>query len=212
MNRIVGFVMIIGLFSLLTGCQSDKKQAAEIHTKIEESATFEKEFVADQKDLVKSREKVQAVYQDIIALNSTDTNAIKQTLSDHEMSTEKQQLNEAEKNFQSAYQKLMSIDENIELIKDKDQKKKATKLTTLMNTRKKSMETFFNTYRDQMKTQNTFFQNLEQGNFELDTLEDEIHHINEDSEKMEKVIKQFNQDTKRYNEVENDYFGMAGLS
>ncbi|VDG98099.1 Putative cell-wall binding lipoprotein [Lysinibacillus sphaericus] len=212
MKRVVFLVMILGLFTFLSGCQSDHKQASEIHGKMEESASFEEKFVENQKELDINRKRVQEIYHDVLSLDSNDTDSIKQRVGDHEISKEKQQLNEAEENFQTAFSKLMSIDENIELIKDADQKKQATKLMTLMNNRKKLMEKFFDTYRDQLNSQTTFFGNLEQGKFELNTLEDEIDAINEDSIHMSEVVEQINQVTEQYNKVMNDYFKMADIS
>lgn len=204
--------MILGLFTILSGCQSDHKQAAEIHGKMEESESFEEKFVSNQKDLDVNRKRVQEIYYDVLSLDSNDTDAIKQRVGDYDISMEKQQLNEAEENFQTAFSKLMSIDENIELIKDAAQKKQATKLMTLMNNRKKLMENFFDTYRDLLNSQSTFFANLEQGKFELNTLEDEIDAINKDSIHMSEVVEQFNQVTEQYNKVMYDYFKMADIS
>lgn len=212
MKRLVFLVMILGLFTFLSGCQSDHKQAAEIHGKMEESASFEEKFVENQKELDINRKRVQEIYHDVLSLDSNDADAIKQRVGDHEISTEKQQLNEAEENFQTAFSKLMSIDENIELIKDADQKKQATKLMTLMNNRKKLMENYFDTYRDQLKSQSIFFDQLEQGKFELDKLEGEIDAINEDRLHMSEVVEQFNEITEQYNKVMIDYFKMADIS
>lgn len=204
--------MILGLFTFLSGCQSDHKQAAEIHEKMEESASFEEKFVANQKQLDDTRKRVQEIYQDVQSLDFNDIDAIKQRVGDHELSMEKQQLNEAEENFQTAYSKLMAIKENIELIQDEDQKKQTTKLVTLMNSRKKLMENFFDTYRNQLKSQSSFFEHLEQDKFELDKLEGEIDVINEDSLHMSEVVEQFNEITEQYNKVMIDYFKMADIS
>lgn len=212
MKRLVFLVMILGLFTFLSGCQSDHKQAAEIHEKMEESASFEEKFVANQKQLDDTRKRVQEIYQDVQSLDFNDIDAIKQKVGDQELSMEKQQLNEAEENFQTAYSKLMGIKENIELIQDEDQKKQATKLVTLMNSRKKLMENFFDTYRNQLKSQSSFFEHLEQDKFELDKLEGEIDVINEDSLHMSEVVEQFNEITEQYNKVMINYFKMADIS
>ncbi len=204
--------MIAGLFTVLTGCQTDKKEATEIHKKIEDSAVLEEKFADNQKDLAASRKKVNESNQKILGLKSTEAAAIKQTINNQEISTERQELDEARKNFQNAYAALKTIDENIKLIKDKDEKKMATNVMTLMKDRKKLMDSYFDIYETQLNSQSKFFDNLEQGNFKLDTLEEQVETINDESKKMHDVAEQVNQVTKNYNEVKSKYFEMAGLS
>ncbi|WOV84926.1 YkyA family protein [Sporosarcina jeotgali] len=212
MKRIGFFVMIASLFTVLTGCQTDKKEAAEIHKKIEDSAVLEEKFAENQKELAASRKKVNESNQKILGLKSTEAAAIKQTINNQEISTERRELDEAQENFQNAYAALMTIDENIKLIKDKDEKKLATNVMTLMKDRKKLMDSYFDIYQMQLNSQSKFFDNLEQGNFQLDTLEEQVETINDESKKMHDVAEQVNQVTKNYNEVKSKYFEMAGLS
>ena len=212
MKRIVFFVMIASLFTVLTGCQTDNKEAMEIHKKIEDSAVLEEKFAENQKDLAASRKKVNESNQKILRLKSTEAAAIKQTINEQEISTESKELEEARENFQDAYAALMTIDENIKLIKDKDEKKMATNVMTLMKDRKKLMDSYFDIYQKQLNSQSKFFNNLEQGNFKLDTLEEQVETINDESKKMHDVAEQLNQVTKDYNEVKSKYFEMAGLS
>ncbi|MDW0110687.1 YkyA family protein [Sporosarcina aquimarina] len=212
MKKVMFLAILAGLLSVLAGCQSDQEQATEIHTKVEESASLEDKFTANQKDLASSRKKVNESYQKVLSLENNDAETIKQTLNDLEISTESKKLDEARENFQNAYATLMSIDENIKLIKDKDEKKTATKIMTLMKDRKKLMDSYFELYQKQLDSQSKLFENLEQGNFELAALEEQVKTINDESQKMVDVVEHVNQVTEEYNEVKSEYFDMAGLS
>lgn len=211
MKKIIFLAMIVGLFTVVTGCQSDQEQAREIHKKVEESASLENRFVANQKDLAASRKKVNESYQKVISLENTDVETIKQTLYDLGISTESKELDLARENFQNAYTALLSIEENIEQIKDDDEKKTAEKVMTLMKDRKKLMDSYFDIYQKQLNSQSKLFENLEQGNFKLDTLEEQVKIINDESQKMVDVVEQVNQVTEEYNEAKSEYFEMAGL-
>ncbi|MED4968019.1 hypothetical protein P9759_13835 [Heyndrickxia coagulans] len=52
MKRFIVFGMMLpGLLLLLAGCHSDKKQADSIYEELKKSASYEKDFVANQEKL-----------------------------------------------------------------------------------------------------------------------------------------------------------------
>ena len=104
--------------------------------------------------------------------------------------------------------KSASIDENIKKIKDKDQKKQAEKLITIMNERKKLIDSFFEHYDKNLTLQNSFYRQLEDGKYSLVKLNEQINEINKLSADMGEIIQQFNQYTEQYVKVENEYYQM----
>ncbi|MCM3569416.1 YkyA family protein [Neobacillus mesonae] len=213
MNRFIVVTIILGLAVFLTGCDSDEKQAGEIHQKMEESASFEKEFAMNQKELENNRKKAQSVYNNLMNLDINDTDAIKQKLDDANIYIKKQQksLREAEVNFQKAYTKSASIKENAKKIQDKNQKKQAAKLMKLIDDRKKIIDTFFDEYHNLLKLQTTFYEDLGNRKYNVDKFNQQINEINKYGQNMKDIIQQFNQYTEQYNEVENEYYKLAEL-
>lgn len=213
MKRVLLFGLL-GFILILTGCHRDEKQAIDIYQKMEKSASLETEFADDLKRLETNGKKAQAVYNKLIKLNINDTDAIKQKINDANTYTEKQQqlLKEARQSFQKAYKQSAMIRKNVKKIKDKEQKKQATKLITLMKDRKKLIGNFFDDYQEQLELQQKVYQQLENGKFSANELDKHINEINKQNEDMEKLIQQFNQSTKKYNEAENDYYQLAQLN
>lgn len=211
MKRLLVFFIILCCIAFLTGCQSDEKQAAKIQEKMEESASYEKSFASNQEDLNAYREKEQSIYNDLIHLDIQDEDDIQQKLDDTNTYMEKQKklIDEAKENFQKAYEESASIKENIEKIKDKDQKKQASKLLDIMVERKEMIDTFFKDYQDQQKLLNSFYDSLEDGKLSVDELNDQIDDINDHNQDMEDAIQQFNQYTEKYNKAEGEYYKMA---
>ena len=150
------------------------------------------------------------IYLDLIKLDINDQDIIKQNIDKAKTYSQKQQqlLEEATENFEKAYMKAASIDENIKKIKDKDQKKQAEKLFTIMNERKKLIDSFFEHYYENLKLQNSFYRNLEDEKYSLVSLNEQINEINKLSGDMGEIIEQFNQYTKQYVEVEKDFYEM----
>ncbi|MGG3434942.1 YkyA family protein [Heyndrickxia coagulans] len=213
-NRFIVFGMMLpGLLLLLAGCHSDKKQADSIYEELKKSASYEKDFVANQEKLDQYKEKVASIYADLNQLELNDENRpeVKRKLKTADSYTEKQwkELRKSKKNFQKAYEQSTSIKENVEKIKDGGQRKQAQKLLTIMDERKKYMNTFFGDYKKQLALQGKFYKNLEK--FSPDELDNQIKKINEYNGEMEQTIRQFNQDTKRYNREKDKYFKKAGL-
>ncbi|MED4966264.1 YkyA family protein [Heyndrickxia coagulans] len=154
-----------------------------------------------------------SIYADLNQLELNDENRpeVKRKLKTADSYTEKQwkELRKSKKNFQKAYEQSTSIKENVEKIKDGGQRKQAQKLLTIMDERKKYMNTFFGDYKKQLALQGKFYKNLEK--FSPDELDNQIKKINEYNGEMEQTIRQFNQDTKRYNREKDKYFKKAGL-
>lgn len=210
MNRLIVFVIFVCFVSFLTGCSSDEKQATNIHKIMEKSAEFEKDFAANQRDLYETRKNAQLVYNDLISLDINDKDTIAQKIEEGNTYMMKQQglLEKAEESFQKAYKESITIQENIKKIKDEEQKKQASKLTTIMNERKKLIEAFFKDYHENLEIQNTLYESIGDGNFNFTILDEQIDNINEHSQEMEEMIQQFNQYTKQFIEAKNDYYQM----
>lgn len=204
-------VVVLSFTIFLSGYQSDEKQAAKIHKIIEKSAEFENDFVANLTVLYETKKNAQLVYNDLISLDINDKDVINQKIDKANTYTEKQQklLEEAEENFQKAYKMSVTIEKNINKIKDEDQKNQALELITIMNERKKLIDTFFEDYHEKLELQKIFYGHLEGGKFSFENLNEQINHINERSQDMGEIIQQFNQYTKQYMEVENDYYQMT---
>ena len=209
MNRLA-LAIVLSFIVFLTGCHSDKKQAAKIHEIMEESAEFENKFAANQTALDETRKNAQLIYIELISLDINDKDIINQTIDKANTYTKKQQklLEKAEGNFQKAYKKSATIEKNIKKIKDEKQKNQASKLITIMNERKKLIDTFFEEYHETLELQNTFYRHLEDEKFSIENLDKQINDINKRSQDMGEIIQQFNQYTKQYIEVENDYYQM----
>lgn len=177
---------------------------------MEESAEFENDFAANQTDLNKMRKNEQLVYDDLISLNINDKDILIQKIDEAHTFTKKQEklLEEAKENFQKAYKKSATIEKHIKMIKEEEQKNQASKLITIMNERKKWIDTFFENYHENLELQNTFYQHLEDENLNFEDLNGLINDINKRSQDMGEIIKQFNQYTKQYIEVENDFYQM----
>ncbi|MEN1967520.1 YkyA family protein [Lentibacillus sp. N15] len=214
MKRILVLGCMILLIAMVSGCHADEKQAAEIYKKMEKSASLEEEFAANQKELDENREKEQAVYEELIALDITDADTIEQKLRDAQKYTDSQQqlLEDTKQNFQTAYKHSTKVEVNLKKIRDSKQKKQVTKLLKLMNDRKQLIDSFFAEYQDQLDRQKTFYQQLEDKKFSADKLDQQIETMNEQSQEMEKLIQQFNQSTKQYNQTEEAYYKLAGLN
>ena len=210
-NRLlIAFAIIISFIFILNGCQSDKKQAAKIQKVMEKSAEFEKSFAASQTELYETRKNARLIYNDLISLDINDKDIINQKIEEGYTYTKIQQklLEEAEENFQKAYNTSSMIEKNIKKIKDEDQKNQATKLLTIMNERKKLIDTFFGNYRENLKLQNTFYRHFEDEKISLESLNEQIMDINKRTQDMGEIIQEFNQYTEQYIEVENDYYQM----
>ena len=74
--------------------------------------------------------------------------------------------------------KSASIEKNIKKIKDENQKKQAEKLITIMNERKKLIDSFFEDYDKNLELQNTFYRHLEDEKYSLENLNEQINEIN----------------------------------
>lgn len=211
MNRFVLILIFLSVITCLTGCQPDRKQAMKIYEKLNESVTFEKKFTDNQKELDEYRQKIQQVYNELVSFHIDDTEKIKQKLEEANSYTKNQQkfLKDTEKNFQKAYEEVVNMEGDIKEIKDKDQKKQATKMLTLMKNRKKTIHSFFENYQDQLEVQATFYKQLKNGKFRFDKLDQQINMINEYDQKMEDIAHQFNQQTDQYYQVENKYYQMT---
>jgi ABC-type transporter Mla subunit MlaD len=210
LNRLLAFAIVLSFTVFLTGCHSDEKQADKIHKIMEKSAEFENKFAANQTDLSETRKNAQLVYIDLVSLDINDKDIINQKIDRANTYTKKQLklLEETEENFQKAYKKSATIEKNIKKIKDDDQKNQASKLITIMNERKKLIDTFFEDYHKNLELQNTFYRHLKDEKFSLENLDEQIKDINKRSQDMGEIIQQFNQYTKQYIEVENDYYQM----
>ncbi|KKE80113.1 YkyA family protein [Oceanobacillus caeni] len=210
MNRLIVLTIVLFFSFFLTGCSSDERQATNIHKIMEESAEFEKDFAANEKELNETRKNAQLVYNDLISLDINDKDIIKQKIEEANTYMKKQQalLVEAEENFQKAYKESVTIEENIKKIKDEKQRKQASKLITIMNERKKLMDTFFKDYHENLEIQHRFYEYMEDENFDLKKLDEQINDINEHSQEMGEIIQQFNQYTKQFVQAKNDYYQM----
>lgn len=206
MNRLRVFTIVVSFLILLSGCQSDQKQADKIHNILEEAAPFEKNFTTNLSDLSVAREQAQTVYMELIQLDIDDKKNISQKIDAAHTYTNEQQklLKEARENYQKAYQQAITIEKPIEKLKDKGQKKQASRLFTIINEKKKLMDTFFEDYHDHLELQKAFYQQLEDENFNLETLNEQINGINDRLQNMGEIIQQFNQYTQQFIEAEND--------
>jgi Putative cell-wall binding lipoprotein len=210
LNRLLAFVIVLSFTVLLSGCHSDEKQAAKIHKIMKEAAEFENDSAANQRDLYETRKNAQLIYNDLISLDINDKDIINQKIEEANTYMKKQQklLEEAEENFQKAYKKSATIEKNIKKVKDEEQKNQAIKLLTIMNERKRLIDTFFEDYHENLELQNTFYSHLEDEKVNLDNLDGQISDINKRSQDMGEIIQEFNQYTQQYIEVENDYYQM----
>ncbi|QQK77645.1 YkyA family protein [Salicibibacter cibarius] len=215
MNRL--FVVMLGCgIVFLASCQSDEKQAVEIHEKIETSSSYEQAFASNQEDLEEYREKEQSLYNDLIELDIQDKATLQQSIDDAETYIEEQQalLDEAEENFQKAYEAAASILENIEEMNDQELKGQAFELLEMMAERKELVDTFCDDYQHRLKVLASFYEDLnddEWSHDELEAEEDRIDQINNRNQVMEDVIQKFNKRTEQYKEVESQYFEMVAL-
>jgi hypothetical protein len=210
LNRLIVLAIGISFTLILTGCASDEKQATKIYKIMEESAELEKDFSANQTALFETRKNAQLVYNDLISLDINDKDIINQKIEEANTYSKKQQelLAEAKESFLKAYQKSVTIEENIKKIQDEEKKNQASKLITIMNERKKLIDTFFKDYEENLEIQNTFYKDLEEENFNFKKLDEQINDINERSIEMEEIIQQFNKYTKQFTEVQGDYYQM----
>ena len=210
MKRLRTFAIFFSIAVFLTGCGSDEKHAADIHKTMDESAQFENDFYVNLTNLSQTRQNAQLIYLDLIKLDINDQDIIKQKIDKAKIYSQKQQqlLEEAEENFEKAYMKSASIDEKIKKIKDKNQKKQAEKLITIMKERKRLIDSFFEHYDKNLTLHNSFYRQLEDEKYSLVNLNEQINEINKLSEDMGEIIEQFNQYTKQYVEVEKDFYEM----
>ena len=177
---------------------------------MDESAQIENDFYVNLTNLAQTRQNAQLIYLDLIKLDINNQDIIKQKIDKAKTYSQKQEqlLEEATENFEKAYMKSASIDENIKKIKDKDQKKQAEKLITIMNERKKLIDSFFEHYDKNLTLQNSFYGHLEDGKYSLVNLNEQINEINKLSGDMGEIIQQFNQYTEQYVKVENEFYQM----
>ena len=210
MKRLRTFAIVFSIAIFLTGCRSDEKHAADIHKIMDESAQFENDFYVNLTNLSQTRQNAQLIYLDLIKLDINNGDIIKQKIEKAKTYSQKQEqlLEEAKENFEKAYMKSASIDENIKKIKDKDQKKQAEKLITIMNERKKLIDSFFEHYDKNLTLQNSFYRQLEDGKYSLVKLNEQINEINKLSGDMGEIIQQFNQYTEQYVKIESEYYQM----
>lgn len=210
MKRLRTFAIVFSIAVFLTGCRSDEKHAADIHKIMDESAQFENDFYINLTDLSQTRQNAQLIYLDLIKLDIKNQNIIKQKIDKAKTYSQKQEqlLEEATENFEKAYMKSASIAENIKKIEDKDQKMQAEKLITIMNERKKLIDSFFDHYHKNLTLQNSFYRQLEDEKYSLVNLNEQINEINKLSGAMGEIIQQFNQYTEQYVKVENDFYEM----
>ncbi len=177
---------------------------------MDESAQFENDFYVNLTNLAQTRQNAQLIYLDLIKLDINNQDIIKQKIDKAKTYSQKQEqlLEEAKENFEKAYMKSASIDENIKKIKDKNQKKQAEKLITIMNERKKLIDSFFEHYDKNLTLQNSFYRHLEDEKYSLVNLNEQINEINKLSGDMGEIIQQFNQYTEQYVKVENEFYQM----
>ena len=209
MKRIRAFAIVVSFVIFLFGCQSNK-QADKIHKILEESTAFEKHFTTNLTDLFQTRENAQSVYMELIHLDINDKNNISEKI-DHAytfMDEQQKLLEEAQESFQKAYGKAATIEKRIKKIKDDDHKNEASKLITIMNERKKLIDTFFEDYHKNLQLQNAFYGQLKEETYNLETFNELIHESNERSRSMEEMIEQFNQYTEQYIKAEKDFYQM----
>lgn len=210
MKRLRTFAIVFSIAIFLTGCRSDEKHAADIHKTMDESAQFENDFYVNLTNLSQTRQNAQLIYLDLIKLDINNGDIIKQKIEKAKTYSQKQEqlLEEATENFEKAYMKSASIDENIKKIKDKNQKKQAEELITIMNERKKLIDSFFKHYDKNLSLQNSFYGHLEDEKYSLVNLNEQINEINKLSGDMGEIIQQFNQYTEQYVKVENEFYQM----
>lgn len=207
MNRFIVLVFFVISILFLTGCSTDARQAATIHKTLEESAALENGFIAKQENLMEIKADARELYNDLVNLHINDQDTIQEKLEEANTLIEKQEklLKEAEENFQTAYEKLITIEENIEKIKDHEQKNQALELLTVIEERKALIDSYFENYHKSLKVQQAFYQNIKDENYNMKTLDGQIHDINERNQDMEKMIEQFNQYTKQFLKEADDY-------
>ena len=210
MKRLRTIAIVFSIAVFLTGCRSDEKHTADIHKTMDESAQFENDFYVNLTNLSQTRQNAQLIYLDLIKLDINNQDIIKQKIDKAKTYSQKQEqlLEEATENSEKAYMKSASIDKKIKKIKDKDQKKQAEKLITIMNERKKLIDSFFEHYDKNLTLQNSFYRQLEDGKYSLVKLNEQINEINKLSGDMGEIIQQFNQYTEQYVKVENEFYQM----
>lgn len=210
MKRILAFAVIVSFIFLLTGCPSDEKRAAKIHGKIEESATFENDFVDNQTELYEIRGKARQVYDDLIHLSINDADMISQKIDEAATYREEQEklLRQSQESFQKAYDKSTEIERNVQKIKDENQKGVALELIRLMNNRKELIDIFFENYRKYLELQSTFYGHIEKEEYGFDSLDEQINDIYESSKEIGEIFQQFNEFTEQYMDKKNDYYQM----
>ena len=210
MKRLRTFAIVFSIAVFLTGCRSDEKHAADIHKTMDESAQIENDFYVNLTNLAQTRQNAQLIYLDLIKLDINNQDIIKQKIDKAKTYSQKQEqlLEEAKENFEKAYMKSASIDKNIKKIKDKNQKKQAEELITIMDERKKLIDSFFEHYDKNLSLQNSFYGHLEDEKYSLVNLNEQINEINKLSGDMGEIIQQFNQYTEQYVKVENEFYQM----
>lgn len=211
MKRSALGLLLAVMLLMLAGCQSDKKQAESIRGTLDEAVSMEEQFQSGQDGLAHEREKVQAIYEKVLAMKNTDMDTIRQLAGKHEVAEEMKLLKSVQGDFKGIHGKVGSIQKTVDGIKDGDQKEEAAKLLKLETSRQKAMDTYFTAYQDQLETETAFFGHLEQGQFDLKRIDDQVRRINDDSGKMTKAIEQYNAFTKQFNDAQQTYFNMAGL-
>lgn len=211
MKRLAGLALLAGVLMMLAGCQTDRKQAEAIRGTLEEAVPLEKQFDADQKELAAERERVETLYEKVLAMKSADTGAIQKLAGAHEVSAEQKQLEDTKTDFQTVHEKIGTIRDSIGSIKDGEQKAEAEKLLSLETDRQKAMDSYFSAYQQQLDTEGGFFDHLEKGKFDLKTIDEQVQKINEAIGKMTEAIDRFNAATKQFNDAQQTYFNMAGL-
>lgn len=207
------FFIVFIIFLLLSAC-SGTSASEQIYDHLEKAVTLEETFEKQQDSIVELEKKEQEIYAQIIDLGMDQFEKIKelskQAIDTIEKRSEKIELEK--ESIHASKEEFAKIESTLEELEDKEVKKKAEKMYSVMMDRYATYDELNDAYSNSLELEKELYTMLQKEDLEQKALTNHIKKVNKSYEKVIKANDNFNTYTTEYNELKEDFYEAAGVN
>ncbi|WP_433749322.1 YkyA family protein [Falsibacillus pallidus] len=199
---------------VLSGCMNRPSAAEEIYQILENTVKDEKEFQDQQEPMTEMETKEKKIFDEIMGLGVKQYDQITD-LADkalENLKNRRTRLLKEQRSMDESRQNFETVKEKVDRLTDKDAKKKAAQLISLMEKRYEAHESLYKDYSLGLNLDEQLYNLLKNKDVTLEDLEEQINKINDIYKKIYADNDYFNQKTDEYNTAKLQFYKIAGIN
>ncbi|RSL31087.1 hypothetical protein D7Z54_22480 [Salibacterium salarium] len=194
---------------VLSACGSTS--AEKVYTHLEEAASMENEFEAQQEPIMELEQQEQELYEEMLSLGIEELEQI-ESLSEEATgyAKERKELLETEKeSIEAAFEEYKRGEEQLDNVEDVDEEAQAVK--EAMNNRYEAYQDLYESYKTAIEKDIILYEAFTKKELTIDDLQAEIDEVNEQYSMVVENRDQFNKYTDEYNEAKDAFYEKTDL-